>query len=1136
MAILNFNELSNHKLIKNTASVLDKDQEINLLKNITDIFIKYNNDICTLKKEIVNLVGQTFGLNRCFLRIFNKNIDGFELVDPFSEYLSSKDEFSMIDYNFKGSLNELILKNYKNGGVFIIPDIENFLYEINDKEIKKTFVELLNIKSNYCFSIFNGENLIGAIVCHYTKEKKILAPEDLQIIKTTAERLFIQIEKEIYKNKLKNIADRETALRNIIAVVKGSLDINKVKQNIVNETGKVFGANRCYIFEVDTQSETFLPIDENSEYLSGPDEISLKTLDPYSEGAKYFFNLFELKKETNWKDTDIFLKKNNLENSSVKKLLVDLEVKSSINIPIYYASQVLGILGIAYTKQKSEYTEEDVNFIRVLAGQTGIALHQAKLFNETKQSEEREKLLREIITSVRSTLNISEVKKTIVTTIGKALEADRVFIVNYDQNTKHFQRIDKNSEYLNSDDEKSVTNLNENNSRYSFFASMEDAKKIKIFSDLDEYLKAENLYDTDMEDHYKTFNVKSNIGVPIIYRDLVLGRLVLHYTKENKIITSDLINLVQTVANQSAIALYQAKQYEKEKRTAEREIILREIFNTIRSSLNLKETQKKVVDAIGKYLNADRCIIREANLNLKIIKPIDSMSIYSKTTNDNYIYNIEEELEQEHLKWFLRYSDKENNIIFMPSLNNYAQYHSLKNTFTDHYIADNSLKAIVLAFIWHKNEFMGTLSIHFTKEKEFSDNDKNFIKHLMEQVGTALYQAKLYELEKNRHKREQFLSKITSIVKSSYNPDEIFTLIISSVQQYFDLDFIQLRKFDDIKCSIYSSSKNNILSVDNGARLKLFNKSSKSECFKFNNSDFKLLMNRQKDNSFFKQLLCKNLYLNDQRVAVFCVYNRGNISWEEEDIYLLDKIAENLLLALHNSNLYNQAQFISNVSHELKTPVAVIKGYSEALLTNCFEGKGIKQAHQTIYNYSIQMEEIINNLLSLSKLEDKNEKLIFFKINIKNLIEDSIEFLTPIAQEKNIKIKYDKKDIDIVVSPISIQQVFTNLLKNSILYSDNNKVINIKTKLNEDLLQINIIDKGWGIEKESLAKIFERFHRGQVGKNENIKGSGLGLSIAKTIIGLHNGTIKVESILGKGSTFSVEIPVNQEAYDLRIHK
>ncbi len=1129
MAILDYNDLKCHKSIQNAVSILDidKNAKINLLNNITDIFIKYNNDISTLKQEIVNLIGITFSCDRCFIRIFNKNIDGFEVVDQCSEYLASKDEFSMVNYSFNDDLNKLCIDNYKKGGMFIIPDVYEFINKVNNKKIEKTLVDLFNIKSNYCFSIFNGDNLIGAIVCHYTKAKKILAYEDLKFIKRTAERLFIQIEKEIYKNKLKNIADRETALRNIIAAVRGSLDIHNIKQTIVNEVGNVFGANRCYIFEVDNQIEAFLPIDKYSEYLSSPEEISLRALNPYSDGAKYFFNLFELKKETNWRDTDKFIKENNIEKTSVIKLIQDLEVKSSINIPIYYGNNVLGMLGIAYTKQEFEYTENDLNFIRILAGQTGIALHQSRLFNETKQSEEREKLLREIITSVRSTLDISEVKNTIVTTLGRSLNADRAFIIEYDQNLKHFLKIDKTSEYQALPNEKSVTILNDLNLGYSFSANIDDAKQLRFFSNLDEFIKTEHLQNTSIEEYYKMFKVKSNIGVPIIYRDIVLGRLVLHYTKENITINSDLINLVQTIANQSAIALYQANQYEKEKKTAEREIILREISNTIRSSLNLKETQKKVVDAIGKYLDADRCIIREANLNLKIIKPIDSMSMYSKTTNDNYIHNIEEELEQEHLKCFLKYSSKESNILFLPSLTNYAKHHNLKGTFTDHYVVDNSLKSIILAFIWHKNEFLGTLSVHFTKkEKNFSENDKKFIKHLMEQVGTALYQAKLYELEKNRHKREQFLSKTTSIVKSSYNLDEIFTLIISSVQEYFDIDFIQLRTFDDIKCNLYSSSKNILLDENKKPVLKLFNKTSTAEYFKFNNSDFKLLMNRQNNNIFFKQLLCKNLYLNGQRRAVLCIYNKNNISWDIEDIHLLDKIVENFLLAIHNSSLYNQTQFISNVSHELKTPVSVIKGYSEALLADCFEEKDLKNANQTIYNYSVQMEEIINNLLSLSKLEDKNEKLDFSKVNIKSLIEDSIKLLSPIAQEKNIKIKYDKKDIEITVNSVSIQQVIMNLLKNSISYSDNDKVINIKTNLRGNLLQIHVIDQGWGIEKDSIANIFERFYRGKSNKNVNVKGSGLGLSIAKKIISLHSGSITVESEPGKGCEFTVKIPLN----------
>ena len=180
-----------------------------------------------------------------------------------------------------------------------------------------------------------------------------------------------------------------------------------------------------------------------------------------------------------------------------------------------------------------------------------------------------------------------------------------------------------------------------------------------------------------------------------------------------------------------------------------------------------------------------------------------------------------------------------------------------------------------------------------------------------------------------------------------------------------------------------------------------------------------------------------------------------------------------------------------------------------------------------IAKHSDRLNAIIEDLLSLSRLEEDSEKrkLSFEETSIKHALVSAIELSTVKAEEKHIAVELScDKDIKAKINPALIEQAALNLIDNAIKYSRNNSKIEVKAEKTKDEVLITVSDEGCGIEKEHLERIFERFYVVDKGRSRKLGGTGLGLSIVKHIAQVHGGYVTIESKPGSGSKFSIHLP------------
>lgn len=244
-----------------------------------------------------------------------------------------------------------------------------------------------------------------------------------------------------------------------------------------------------------------------------------------------------------------------------------------------------------------------------------------------------------------------------------------------------------------------------------------------------------------------------------------------------------------------------------------------------------------------------------------------------------------------------------------------------------------------------------------------------------------------------------------------------------------------------------------------------------------------------------------------------------------------DDVWKGVLLVFHDiSDLKKLEQirkdFVANVSHELKTPITSIKGFSETLLDGAMEDKEALKAFLTIIlQESDRLQSLIQDILDLSKIEQQGFNLSIQQYDITVTLEEVIAIVDREALEKEIKIEFEKNKDSTFIEGDSdrLKQVFLNLLTNAISYTPNGGSIYLSLTESDSKVFIGVKDTGIGMEKEEIPRIFERFYRVDKARSRYSGGTGLGLAIVKHIVEAHKGNIIVESEVGKGTKFLIEL-------------
>lgn len=337
---------------------------------------------------------------------------------------------------------------------------------------------------------------------------------------------------------------------------------------------------------------------------------------------------------------------------------------------------------------------------------------------------------------------------------------------------------------------------------------------------------------------------------------------------------------------------------------------------------------------------------------------------------------------------------------------------------------------------------------------------------------------------------------------------------------------------------------NGVLMIDSGSRIVLMNRAAED----FLGFSLKELQGKRFDEAkqqyefthIIQQCIEQKQHIREE--VTFYFPEERTLEINLVPIFHVNGDWTGIVIVLHDISAIRRlermrSEFVANVSHELRTPIAAVKGFAETLLAGAIDDREVAVPFlQIIHDESDRLNRLIGDILELSKIESKRVPLYFSPIHMQSFVSKTIEMMNAEASSRKISLDpqvdgriYIEGDED------RLRQIFINLLANGINYTPVGGSIKVKVETlekvsdgmenAEEMIRITIKDTGIGIPKKDLPRIFERFYRVDKARSRVSGGTGLGLSIVKHLVELHKGSIRVESLVGTGTSFIIDLPV-----------
>lgn len=596
------------------------------------------------------------------------------------------------------------------------------------------------------------------------------------------------------------------------------------------------------------------------------------------------------------------------------------------------------------------------------------------------------------------------------------------------------------------------------------------------------------------------------------------------------------------------------------RRTLRRESLLNAITNTIRSALSYRQILQTIAETVGQMFEA----------SCGILRPIQD----GQMDDEGFVYWGEKNSESE--------APQLTALDLSQTVWNTDQVEVIQDATLDDRILNNperqqayqasGVRSSLVVPLICQQKLMAVLALHQCDEpRQWQEDEVELIGMVSDQAALALSQAYAYEQVRALAKREALINTITTAIRSSLDPQEIFAAITQQLGQALQVDgcalslwteqdrFVQLVGLHDPNwkdnypeshteepidtvLSLHHHFPQSVVPIKGNPVLQQLVTTQQPVVLEdlFQHPEMGLSESTIRNPA--RALLVVPL-ISDGKIigSISLRQNQQARHWKPSEVQLTQAVAAQAAIAVQQSRLYQKTrhqaeqlveldrqktEFFQNISHEFRTPLTLMVGPLESAVRQQ-QGLNYEQATIALRN-SRRLLRLVNQLLDLQRLDAGRMQPEFRPCNLVDFVTHIVDSFSPYCEKKGLTLSTELSECPLVYLDLEkFDKVLYNLLSNAMKFTAADKSIRVVLRADEYHCFLEVIDTGIGIRPSQIPHLFERFRQAEGSANRSYEGTGLGLALVKELVELHGGEISVDSVYGEGTTFSVRLRIGK---------
>jgi signal transduction histidine kinase/response regulator RpfG family c-di-GMP phosphodiesterase len=601
------------------------------------------------------------------------------------------------------------------------------------------------------------------------------------------------------------------------------------------------------------------------------------------------------------------------------------------------------------------------------------------------------------------------------------------------------------------------------------------------------------------------------------------------------------------------------KRTEELRRNLRRETLLNAVTGTLRSALSYGELLSAIAGAVGQTLEVSHCILRPYSEG----QFSDETVVYTALLNDLRSEPLDNEVLPRIYTDLVSHTNPLSKMVWQVSeiqaLSATKLREIFKNQGLEHQTIFSDLKIVsaLMVPLFCQQELVAVLALYQADcDRVWQSDEIELVGMVADQAALALAQSQAYERVRALAKREALVNTITTAIRSSLDPQEIFSSITSQLGEALQVDgcTLSLWKADDryVQCVGLYDAERLVHSAD------LVQAMPKSQVLIEDNPVLMQLLRSQQpvvlhDLAEYPEFQTPEFQTPSKALLVLPLLSEGKIigsislrqnqqtrHWTQSEIRLVQSVSEQAAIAVQQANLYQttrqqaeqliavdraKTEFFQNISHEFRTPLTLMLGPLETAVSQKL-GLSPDQAAIALRS-SRRLLRLVNQLLDLQRLDAGQMQTKFQSCDLADFVHQIVETFRAYCEKKGIALVANLEPIaSVYLDSEKFDKVVYNLLSNAMKFTPHGGTITVSLRSHcRGQVAFQVQDTGIGIREDQLPLLFERFRQAEGSANRSYEGTGLGLSLVKELVEMHSGQIQVSSVYGEGSTFAVTLPI-----------